>query len=164
MNLDWKTIVKNIAPALGTALGGPIGGIATKFIADKFLGNPQASEQEIAQAINAASPEQLVKLKELDLNFQVEMGKQGVDLYALEVQDRSSARNREADLAKSGMRDWTPSILAYLSIVFLVFVTIFFSEDGWKEGEINIWFNVATLVTIAFTYYFGDSHKKNKGE
>jgi len=33
---DWKKVVSTVAPVLGTALGGPLAGAATKFIADKF--------------------------------------------------------------------------------------------------------------------------------
>lgn len=157
MSFDWKTIVKNIAPALGTALGGPIGGIATKLIADKFLGNPNASEQEIAQAINAASPDQLLKLKELDNNFAIEMGRQGVDLYALEVQDRSSARDREKTV-----KDKTPSILAFTTLILTVGLIVYFSNKGFDETEKSIIFMMIQLCTAFFMYYYGDSNRSKK--
>jgi hypothetical protein len=42
-----------------------IAGAATKFIADKFLGNPNASEQEIVAQLSTASPDQLLKIKRI---------------------------------------------------------------------------------------------------
>lgn len=154
MAFDWKSIVKTIAPALGTALGGPMAGIATKFIADKFLGNPEATEKEIAEAVFSATPDQLLKLKELDNSFNLEMKRLDVDVYNIDYLDRDSARKRQM-----AVKDNTPAILAYLSLSFLAAVTFVFSSNGWQEGEINIWFNIFTLSMIAFTYYFGSSNK-----
>lgn len=92
MAFDWKTIVRSVAPTLGAALGGPIGGVATKFLADKFLGNSDASEAELEQAIIGATPEQLATLKKLDNDFAIQMKKLDIDVFKLEVEDRKSAR------------------------------------------------------------------------
>jgi uncharacterized membrane protein YbhN (UPF0104 family) len=89
---SWKDIVRSIAPTLGTALGGPMAGAATKFIADKMLGKKDASPQEIQELIVNASPEELIKLKELDQQFQIEMKSLELDVYELEYKDRDSAR------------------------------------------------------------------------
>jgi hypothetical protein len=37
MNMDWKSIVSTVAPWIGTALGGPLGGMAVEAAA-KALG------------------------------------------------------------------------------------------------------------------------------
>ena len=63
--MDWKALVKTVAPVLGTALGGPLGGAATKFLTGKLLGDENASEQELADFIGGASPEQLLQIKQL---------------------------------------------------------------------------------------------------
>jgi membrane-bound ClpP family serine protease len=89
---SWKDIVRSIAPTLGTALGGPMAGAATKFIADKMLGKEDASQEEIQEAIISASPEQLVKLREIDNQFKLQMRNLQIDVYELEYKDRDSAR------------------------------------------------------------------------
>ena len=50
---NWKAIVGTVAPALATALGGPLAGVAVKAIADKVLGKPAATEADVAAAIEA---------------------------------------------------------------------------------------------------------------
>lgn len=152
---DWKSLVKTVAPVLGTALGGPMAGAATKFIADKFLGNPDASEKEIADALMSSSPEQLIKLKELDNTFAIEMKRLDVDVYRIDAEDRHSARNRQI-LTK----DNTPTILAYLSLLLFAGVTYIFHLDNWTEIEKYIWFNMLQLETIVFTYFYGSSNKE----
>jgi hypothetical protein len=42
---SWKDIIRSIAPTIGTALGGPLAGTATKFIADKMLGKADATQE-----------------------------------------------------------------------------------------------------------------------
>ena len=92
----WKSIIRNVAPVLGTALGGPMAGTATKFIANELLGKPDAHESDIEQAVMKASPEQLSKLKAMDTQFKLEMQKLNIDVYKLEakleIQDRAGAR------------------------------------------------------------------------
>lgn len=90
--MSWKEIVRSVAPTIGTALGGPMAGMATKFIAEKMLGNKDAVEQEIQEFVLNASPEELVKLKELEQQFILDMKQLDIDVYELEVKDRDSAR------------------------------------------------------------------------
>lgn len=90
--MDWKQIVKGIAPVLGTALGGPMVGGAVKYLASSLLKDENATEQEVASYITGASPDQLLEIKKLDIDYKLKMEKLGVDVFKLEVADRSSAR------------------------------------------------------------------------
>ena len=107
----WKDIVRKLAPTLGAALGGPMGGAATKFIADKLLGKPDANEGDVANFLLGASPEQLAELKKIDNDFAVKMRELDIDVFKLEVEDRQGARQ----LFNVNM--W-PQII--LSIIFLI--------------------------------------------
>lgn len=82
----WRDIVKQFAPTLGAALGGPMGGIATKFLANKLLGNENATEEELNTYLTGATPQDLQKLKEADNQYEIEVLK-------LRVEDRKSARD-----------------------------------------------------------------------
>ena len=91
--MDWKSLVRSVAPVIGTALGGPMAGTAVKFMADKFLGKPDATQDEVAQYIQSATPEKLLELKKLDNDFSVQMRQLDIDLEKINAADRASARD-----------------------------------------------------------------------
>ena len=53
-----KTLISTVAPALGSAMGSPLGGAAISMIADK-LGVPN-NKKSVEKAIQQATPEQLM--------------------------------------------------------------------------------------------------------
>ena len=119
---DWKALVKTIAPTLGTALGGPAAGAAVKFMADKFLGDPEAGEQDLAEFVLAAGPEQLAELRRLDNEFKLEMRRLDIDVYRLDTENTKDARG----MAKA--TTLAPQIVlsvlfigGYFALVFLLF-------------------------------------------
>jgi len=92
---DWKSLVGTIAPMLGTALGGPMGGMAAKVLSNTLLGKDDASESEISLALQNASPETLLKIKEADNAFAIEMERLGVDLVKIAAESQDSARKMQ---------------------------------------------------------------------
>jgi hypothetical protein len=94
MAFDWKSLVGGIAPVLGTALGGPLGGVAIKVIADKLLGNPDASETDVAAALSQGlTGEQVVALKAAENDFALKMKEMDIDVLKI---------NQAGDLAYVG--------------------------------------------------------------
>lgn len=89
-----KGLLKTVAPTLATAIGGPVGGVAVKFLADKFVGGDTGKVEDF---LLAANPEELQKLKIADMEFRQEMRKLDINLEEIASEDRASAR----DLAKS---------------------------------------------------------------
>lgn len=156
--MDWKTLVRNVAPTLGAALGGPFAGAATKFLADKFLGKPEATENEVAEFINAASPEKLVELRKLDNDFKVRMKELDVDVFKLEVQDTQSAR----ELAKINM--WPQVILSilYTGGYFWMLYAFMIGDVGVSmrfKAEFNIVLGVMTAAQVKIMdFWFGSSY------
>jgi hypothetical protein len=157
-----KAILGEVAPTLGTALGGPVGGIAAKAIT-QALGLPAGSgEKEISSAITNASPEQLAALKKIEADFKVQMKELDIDVKRLEVQDRDSARKRQA-----AMGDHTPTILALMTMVsffgYIGAVTFVPEARNADIGFINIavgWLGGTASTVIA--YYFGSSSGSDK--
>jgi hypothetical protein len=156
--IDWKTLVKSIAPTLGTTLGGPAAGLAVKFLADRFLGKPDAGESDVADAIMAASPEKLLEVKKLDNDFKVQMKQLDIDVYKLEVEDRRSAR----DLAKF---DIGPHVVlsalytfGYFAVLYL-FLTgnVQVATDAKDAFNQIIGVLTAAQVTI-LAFWFGSSY------
>ena len=76
MAFDWKSLVKSVAPMLGTALGGPLGGIAGAALG-KALGTTDNETATLEAAINGATPEQLQAIQKADQEFKVQMASMG---------------------------------------------------------------------------------------
>jgi len=150
-----KTIVGAVAPTLGTALGGPMGGMATKMIAD-VLGvpnNPKAIEKGLADA----TPEQMLELKKSEQAFDLQMKELEVDVFALETADVQDARGKFS-------KDWTARIMGlvivggFMGYIFLV--TLQPPEQN-SEALINLVLGyLGGLASAVISFYFGASNKQ----
>lgn len=154
---DWKDIVRSVAPGLATALGGPLAGIAVKEIADKVLGNKDASEAEVETAILSATPELLIKMKEVDYAFQAKMVDAGVKLEELDAADRLNARQREIDTKDS----LSPRILAAIIVSGWFFIQWYLLrnviDDGMREIIMRTLGTLDMALGMVLGYYFGSS-------
>lgn len=154
---NWKSLVRNLAPTIAAGLGGPLAGTATKFLADKLLGNPDAKEQDIEQYLVGATPADLAKLRELDNQFAIEMAQLDVDVFALEVDDRKSAR----EMAKTNM---VPQVIlsgifigGYFGILYVLFSGVI-DVNPDQATLISTLLGVLTAgVTSIMQFWFGSS-------
>jgi len=154
--MDWKKIISTVAPTIATALGGPLAGMATKALSASLLGKPESTEAEIADAIAAAGPAELLKLKELDNSFAVQMKQLDIDLERISADDRNSARDREKTV-----KDHTPAAIALASFVgfFGVLAMLIFHEipAGAKDALLIMLGALGGIVSSITAYYFGSS-------
>ena len=116
--MEW---LKTLAPLLGTALGGPIGGAAAAFIADK-LGIESKTIEAVTEVLTSGklTPEQLTGLKLAEIEFQKFLKDHDIKLEEIAAGDRRSARDMQVAV-KSRM----PAVLTLLITVG------FFSVLGW---------------------------------
>lgn len=154
---DWKGLVRTVAPALATALGGPMAGIAVREIGGKLLGNSEAGEDAVAAAVASSSPETLLKLKELDQTFSKQMAELGVELEKIDAGDRANARERE-----KALKDWVPSALAVANLAAfftLLFMILTHTIPAPNRDAFNMLLGMlaGNMLTV-MTYYFGSSH------
>jgi hypothetical protein len=105
---EWKKIIGAVAPALATALGGPLAGAAVATLSAAVLGKPDGSEAEIAAAVASGGPDTVRALQQAEAEFLLEMRRIDLDVEKLHQVDRASARGREVSAADS----WTPRALA----------------------------------------------------
>jgi len=156
MSFNWKSLIKTFAPTLATALGGPLAGIATRAVSETLLGKPEGSDDEIAAAITAGGPELLVKLREADQKFSVEMKRLDIDLEKISSDYRDSARKREI-----AVKDKTPAVIATVSFVgfFGVLAVLMFRDipPGAKDALLIMLGSLGGTVTSIVAYYFGSS-------
>lgn len=88
-----------------------------------------------------------------------------VELYKLEVQDRDSARKREAAIISAGGTDWMMTLTGIIGLAafsFLVY-TVVTTEvpDTNKEIFIHMIGIVEGVALSIFGYYFGSASKKD---
>ena len=155
----FKNLLGAVAPTLGTALGGPMGGMAANMISE-VLGvpnNPKAIEKGIADA----KPEQLAEIKKAELSFEAEMKKLEVDVFALEAQEKQDARRHFS-------KDWTARIIGvgiiggFLGYIFLV--TLQPPEQN-SEALINLVLGyLGGLASAIISFYFGASNSTKDGD
>jgi hypothetical protein len=162
MSFDWKGLVKSIAPTIGTALGGPLGGIAGVALTKALgLGDATAKDEAaLATAVQGASPDQLLALKQADQEFALQMQKLGFEnleaLEAIAAGDRANAREREIKT-----QDWTPKALG-LAITLGFFGLLYFllrhEPPSGSRDILNIMLGSLGSAWIGVvTYYFGSS-------
>jgi len=158
MSFDWKKLVRKVAPTIGAALGTPASGMAIKFLADKFLGNPDATEIELAGAIQNSTPEQILALKQLDQDFAIKMKELDIDVFRLETADRQNAR----ELFKVNI--WPQVILSGLFVVgyFSIMGLLVWMHDTHFDdrvfGILNTVIGVLTAaIPMILQFWFGSS-------
>lgn len=159
LDFDWKNLIRTVAPTIGAVLSGgnPLVGMGIKAVSNVLLGKPDASEEEISYAIQNASPDMLLALKNADNDFKKEMAKIGLDEEKLRMADIDSARNREVAL-----NDKTPAILAYLLTAMFggILLTLVFGPEisvGNKAIVFSLSGSLGTVWIAAMAYYHGTS-------
>ncbi|MEM7270149.1 MAG: hypothetical protein AAF401_12985 [Pseudomonadota bacterium] len=161
---EFKPLLATVAPTLATAVGGPLAGIAVRTVAGAILGDDSASEGDVAAALRAAGPEDLVKLRKIDAEFKARIEEAGVKLEETAAKDRDSARRRQV-----AMNDWTPTVLGVLILLgfFGVLAAIMYVDLPDGSGPIvNILLGaLAAMCTQVGNYFFGSSAgSKRKNE
>ena len=143
-------LLKGLAPAVATAVGGPLGGLAVTAIANKF--GVADDVEAVAKAI-AGDPEAATKLAELDLRQ-----------FELENADRDSARhmqetalNQEDKFAKHFIYwfawFWSVGSMAYFFAI--TFGTV--PPSGKDFGNIILGFLLGTAVATIISFFYGSS-------
>ncbi len=127
--MDWTKIIATVAPWIGTAIGGPLGGMAVEAAANA-LGLSDKTVEAVKGAIMGASPETLLALKEADQNFALQMQSLGFqnikDLESIAAADRDSARKMQMENKSFMPAVITAGILASFAgtLVALLFIPI----------------------------------------
>lgn len=147
---ELLNLLKGIAPAVATAVAGPLGGIAVSAIADKF--GVADDVTAVAKAI-AGDPAAAQKLAELDLRQ-----------FELESDDRDSARKREAAVAAAGGSGFAQLVVPILalgtvSLTFIFIGILLFKVIEPTQQQMVIYaLGYATAAAQqVLSYYFGSS-------
>ena len=150
---ELLSLLKGVAPALATAVAGPLGGAAVSAIASKF--GVSDSVEAVAKAI-AGDPQAAQKLAELELEY-----------AKLDASDRDSARKRELEIATSAAAPWySKMVTPVLAIgMFLLWASVNILllnnsiPDAMREIVIRMLGSLDAATMLILSYYFGNSHK-----
>ena len=144
-------LLKSAAPALATAVAGPLGGVALKAIAGKL--GVEDSVEAVTKHLQA-NPMDAEKLAEID-----------VKKLEMEMKDRQDARNREIQLATNDSVPFinkivTPVLaLGVVTLSFILFAVLIFVNVTPEAKDILIYILgvLSAAVTQILSYYFGSS-------
>lgn len=161
---DFTNIIKVVAPWIGTALGGPLGGLAVEA-ASNALGLSTKTKEAVQQAISGATPEQMLALKKADQDFQVQMQALGfkneADLEAIAAGDRDSARKMQISAPS-----WVPAALSIIvtSGYFIVLIGMMTKTLIINDSQVALMM-LGSLTTAwggVLAYWFGTTRESNR--
>jgi hypothetical protein len=88
-----------------------------------------------------------------------------VELYKLEVEDRDSARKREAAIVTAGGKDWMMSLTGIIGLAAFAFIVYTVVTTNVPESNKEIFIHMIGIVEgvalSIFGYYFGSAVKKD---
>lgn len=162
--MDWKNVVSTVAPWIGTALGGPLGGLAVNAIADA-LGLDDKTEEAIKTAILGATPEQMLALRQAEQSFMIQMQDLGFKhiekIEELVVKDRDSARQREMSVRDNSVK-W---IAGFVVLVWSLINYTVITADIPISNEHMVTRLLGTMdaaLMVVLYYYFGGSRGSDR--
>lgn len=166
MAFDLQGLLKTVAPALATALLGPLGGIAVAAIG-KAVGMDEATQETLSARLQGATAEDLLALKKAEQEFQTHLKELDIQLETIQIQadvsDRKSAREREI-----AVKDWIPGMLAMLVTggffgVLLWMLKYGIPKDGGGSEALLVMLGaLGTAWGAVISYFFGSSAQQVK--
>lgn len=151
--MDW---LKTLVPMLGTALGGPLGGAAASFIADK-LGIEGKTIEAVNEVLNSGklSPDQISQLKLAELDFKKFLEQNKIDLAQMDVDNTKSAREMQVTTKST-----TPAVLTYLITCGFFGILAYMMSSEYKTSEplLVMLGSLGTAWVATVNFWFGSSH------
>lgn len=150
-DLSW---VKTIASGLGTALGGPLGGVAAGFVADA-LGLDTKTVDAVSNVLQAGKMDaaQVAQVKLAEIEFQKFLKDNNIKLDEIAAADRSSAR----EMLKT-TRSYVPATLTFGITIgyFVVLIGMMLKLFEVADSQVMLimlgQLGTAWGVTIAFWF------------
>lgn len=149
-----KRAVANFAPAIATALGGPLDGIGVKALSSVFLGHEDGTEEQIEAAFQNATPDQFVALRKAEQDFSLEVKRieQSSELaYLGDIQNARQSFSHDRGVF------WLGIFVLTLCFLFCGCTIAFSAYFELPRGYDVLLGTVLTLCAQVITYFFGSS-------
>ncbi len=157
MKFDWKSIVKTVAPLIGSVIPGPIDDILIKLASDALLGRDDGTDEEIYVAAMGMSPEQRSALRKADNAYKVKMAEIDLKQDKLHLEDRQSARELFS------INIWPQIVLSALYTIgyFTILILMMMGKVQMEysmQATFNIILGVLTgAIPMILHFWFGSS-------
>ena len=125
---DLGDTLLDIAPLAGKIIGGPYAAIGISAIQSIF-GDDDATPEELAKHIKNATPEQLIALRQIDSQLEVQLKELGIKKEELIYKDRANAR----ELFKHNI--WPQIVLSALFVIGYFIITSMLAYQAFKLSE-----------------------------
>lgn len=153
---DWVSTLESLAPTVASAFLGPLGCIAVAAVGN-LLGVSDATQDKIAQVIQSGqmTPEQVGKLKELELQYQNDEKERNFKYSELEFKDSQSARDMQISTHST-----TPTVLSYLITAGFFSILLYMMSDKYVSSEplLVMLGSLGTAWVAVVNFWFGSSH------
>lgn len=135
---ELLNMLKNAAPALATAVGGPLGGMAMNAIASKL--GVEATPSAVTQALKD-NPELALKLKEIDTR-------------AFEAETKAVTDRWQADMSSDSWlsKNIRPMTLIAIFVAYFLFAALSAGGINVNESYVKLLGEWGQLIMLA---YFG---------
>jgi hypothetical protein len=148
--MEW---LKQIAPTIATAMGGPLAGMAVSAISKAIGVEPEKVGDLISN--NKLTAEQIAQVKIAEIELQKQANELGLNFEKLAVDDRKSAREMQATT-----RSIVPPVLAAIVTFgfFGIMVMMLLGKvDSNNPAILMMLGSLGTAWTGIIAYYFGSS-------
>ena len=156
MNLG--KLFSSIAPLIGTALGGPVGGLAVQLLVEALeVSEPTQEKIEKVFSSGQMTGEQIAAVRQAEVKLEQRAKELGIDLEQIHAKDRDSARQMQVQT-----KSQVPGLLAIL--ITVGFFGILF---GMLTGQLRASENSEALLILlgalgaawgaVVNFYYGSS-------
>lgn len=152
--MEW---LKQIAPTIATALGGPLAGLAVDAVSKAIGIDAKDVNKTIADGkLNA---EQIAKIKEAEIAMAARAQELGLDFAKLAVDDRKSARDMQ-----TATQSWIPGMMAIVVTIGFFGILIGLMTEHFKTSDALMLMlgSLGTAWTGIIAFYFGSSAGSQK--
>ena len=148
--MEW---LKQIAPTIATAMGGPLAGMAVSAIS-KAIG---VDEKDVGDLIanNKLTADQIAQVKIAEIELQKQANELGLNFEKLAVDDRKSARDMQAAIRSKV----PPTLAAIVTLGFfgILVMMLLGKVDSNNPAILMMLGSLGTAWTGIIAYYFGSS-------
>lgn len=152
--MDW---LKQIAPTIATALGGPLAGLAVDAISKAVGIDPKDVTKTISEGKLTA--DQIAQIKTAELAMAARAQELGLDFEKIAVDDRKSAREMQIST-----QSWIPGGMAIIVTCGFFGILIGLMTEHFKTSDALMLMlgSLGTAWTGIIAFYFGSSAGSQK--
>ena len=147
--MDW---LKQIAPTIATALGGPLAGLAVDAVSKAIGVDPKDVTKTISEGKLTA--DQIAQIKTAELAMAARAQEMGLDFEKIAVDDRKSARQMQ-----STTQSWIPGLMAISVTIGFFGILVGLMTEHFKTNDALMLMlgSLGTAWTGIIAFYFGSS-------